>query len=571
MGSENNIIILLSLTGLFILLFILTQQHSKQKLKHKIVQLEDIVAELMTQLKNKKQTTQLKPQSALHLEYIKKIEALEDALQIEKRKLAATKAIAQEANRVKSEFLSNIRHEIRTPMNSIMAFSNLLSQELKDEKLQSYTKNIESSGEALLTLLDDIIELSNVEKGSFKIDETPVDIRRVLFDVSKQEREKALQKGLTFSIDVDENVPEILLLDKEKVEEILLNLISNAVRSTKEGFVTVTLFVEKEKLKNNTVDVVFSIKDSGVGIEAVYLEKIFEIFEKTEGLGLSINRKIARAMNGDIIVVSKPNEGSQFQFILRDVEVALKAKRSDEQWSQENIDFSLLQAKYHKVVLIDRDTETKENLKAAFSKSSFELFCFTSPRDAVAFLSKNMVDIIFVDIDVLTEDENAFAKILTGLCSAPIISVTSKRIKNVDLTADMNLSGHIIRPIGTSELFKTALRAINSKKEQSHQINSTLSGINEVLQNCTQEQRDAFLRASENQLESLYMQAWKTNDLESIKQFAQTLFDVAQSHNMESFTNFAKKLLGKIDLFDIEAIQGLMAEYQEKITILKNL
>ena len=578
MISENDILLVLALLSFVLLVYILIQELSKQKLKQKIFKLEHNLKDALQ--KEKIETSSTKPlqQNPNTLEYIKKIEALEAELYLQKKRVLETKAIAQEANRVKSEFLSNIRHEIRTPMNSIMVFTDLLSQESLDAKLQSYVKNIAVSGKKLLSLLDNIIELSSVEGGTFDIEETPVDIRELIDTIVTSKRAQAEKKGLQVIVEISDRVPDTLLLDKEKVEEILINLIDNAIKFTDKGFVKITLDVDKKNILKNVVNLTFSIKDSGVGIEEQYLERIFEIFEKPDsddekirgaGLGLSINRKLARAMHGDIRVTSKVDEGSTFEFVLQNVEVALASANTSE-FDEQIIDFSLIKTRYNQIVVIDSDEESCNTIREAFANTAIKVVVFEDPRKAIHFLRNESVDVIFIDVNILTDDDNAVAKILIKVSAAAIVTITSSRLKHIDFISDLKLVGHIMRPISVAELFKTTLKAVSFKEPLSMKKETTKQKQDLCMHLDTQ-QKEKFLFAIENHLETLYEEAYKTNDLESIRVFATALYETAKEHKVYEFEEFANILLEKIELFDIDAMHSMMQVYKEKITILKNL
>jgi len=579
MNSEDNLIILLTLLSFIFLLFILAQQLSKQKLKQKISELEKA---LKSNQEDKEQKTtrevpKEKPvETVSSLQYIKKIESLESQLRLQKKRVLETKAIAQEANRVKSEFLSNIRHEIRTPMNSIMVFADLLAQETMDEKLKSYTKNISVSGQKLLDLLDDIIELSSVESGIFEIKESAVDIRNLLENIVEKERQKAYKKGLTVDMEISQKVPDTLLLDKEKVEDILTNLIENAIKFTDKGFVKIEVDVDNKNILKNAVNLSFRIKDSGVGIEQEYLDRIFEIFEKPDsddekirgaGLGLSINKKLAHAMNGNITVSSKIDEGSVFTFTLQNVEIAL-ANANTKGFDELMIDFSLIKAKHNQFLVIDNDESSRSTLREAFLSTPIKVVVLEKSRDAIEFLQNEIVDVIFIDVDVLTEDDNAVAKILMKMSQAAIVTLTSHRLKDVVFTQGLRIVGHLMRPVSLAELFKTSLKAVSytdtvdEKREYKEE---------DTFKQTTPEARRTFLEAVQKELEDMYKEAYRTNDLKSIEKFANTLYDLAKGYSIDEFAEFAKTLQQKIELFDIDAMHFMMKEYKEKLDILKSL
>jgi len=574
---KPEILEILSLGLIFLsIVIIILQQISKNRLEKQIDSLEEELDELI----NKQEVLEIKSRagkSNTNLDFIKKIESLEKALQREKKRVNDVKLIAQEANQVKAGFLANVRHEIRTPMNSIMVFADLLSQEIRDKKLKSYAKNIISSSEQLLNLLDDIIELSNVEGGAFEIQEKPTDVKALLSSIVKKEEKYAHKKALDIFYSIDENVPDLLILDKEKVEEILNNIIENAVRYTENGNVEISLSISGNNILKNAVNLLFTVKDTGRGIDKDHLRKIFEIFEKPNfsneldqgvGLGLAINKKMAKAMHGDINVKSQRGQGSIFTFILRDVEVVLPSQNAQEN----DVDFSLIHAKHNKFVVLDIDSNSSELIENAFEMTPIRIYAYKNTRDVISLLQKEQVDIIFIDVDILTSDENAVAKILAKISNAAIVSLTSHRLKDVEFFEGVHLVGHLKKPISLVELFKVTLRVFNddevSKVEEIDQIKEkrTVSDFTYDTQDIV-----AFLGDISKEIAPLYGEADMTNDLASIEKFAKALKTCSQKHNIEEMKDFAENLLEKISLFDIDMINSMMQEYQEKIESLKNL
>jgi len=558
-----------------LLIITIFQTISKQKLKNELSLLNNEVEDLKQEKERtlqKKKTFNISP----NLEYIKKVESLEKALDREKKRVDEVKSIAQEANRVKAEFLANVRHEIRTPMNSIMVFAGLLAEELRDTKLQSYAQNINTSGEQLLNLLDDIIELSSVENKTFKIEEKATDIKSMLDHIVKTLQEPADKKALKINLDIDEHIPESVMIDRDKVEEIFINLLDNAIRFTDHGTVDVKLILSGENVLKNAVHLTFIVKDSGIGIDSEHLDKIFQIFEKPmqnddkirgAGLSLSINKKMANAMGGDITVTSKIGQGSTFTFELKDIEVVLPSKIVKKDG---NLNFSRIEAKHNRFIVIDTDIESYEIIKNAFSSTPIEIISYKEPRNAIAQLQKEYFDIIFIDLDMLTADDNAVAKILTKISTAPIVTLITHRLKDVVFIKDIRLAGHLKKPIILEELFRIALNAVEYKEEQTPQKIKPKIKKEEVSQ-INLEDIAKFLEDVEDNVSLLYKEASKTNDLASIEKFAKRLQISSKYNKVPEMESFADLLLEKVALFDIEAVHNMMQEYQEKIQALKNL
>jgi len=551
----------------------------KSKESEKIKSLEDEIYNLKAKILDQEKIikfTKSSSQSRLALEQIKKIESLEAEVKRQKKRVQDAKIVAQEAHKVKSEFLSNIRHEIRTPMNSIIVFAELLVQEATENKLKNYAKNIYVSGRKLLEMIDNIIELSSVESGVFKLKEEPVDIKALVEKIIKSQREEAAKKGLELTLDIDDVLPDSLMLDKEKVEDIFTNLIENAVKFTQSGYVHVKLLENGKDIVKNAINLSLVVEDSGPGIDEEDQSKIFEIFEqavedqksKSMGLGLSINKRVARQMNGDIYLESHVGKGSKFIFTINSAEVVLPSANSKEMHT-DMIDFSLIRPEGGTIIVIDESSELRDLVRESFLNSAIKVLSYDNPRDAIEALKKSKVDMILIDAELLTSDDNAVSKILKGISNAPVVTLTDKRIKDLDLRSSASeIVGHLKKPLLKSELFKVSVSVLNTKEEAL--ADEKPLDEDESYDHLDQEKIQSFLQLASKNLDALYEEAKSTNDLESIKHFAEELLSVSLDAAIEEFVSFANELLVKIELFEIESINSMMQEYSQKISRLKN-
>lgn len=246
--------------------------------------------------------------------------------------LRNAKDIAEKADRAKSEFLANMSHEIRTPLNAVIGLSELLYSLEKDVKYKNYLESINTAGKSLLNIINDILDLSKIESGMMKLQLMPVEIRRLFEEIEKIFRIDISKKGLLYTMDIGEEIPQTLLIDETRLRQILLNLVGNAVKFTDKGYIRVSM---QKYFSHNTymdkVDIAISVEDTGIGIAEGDLERIFESFKQQHGqnnrkyggtgLGLSISRRLVEMMNGELMVESILGEGSKFTVIIRDVDV----------------------------------------------------------------------------------------------------------------------------------------------------------------------------------------------------------------------------------------------------------
>ncbi|MCB1145095.1 MAG: ATP-binding protein, partial [Leptospiraceae bacterium] len=234
--------------------------------------------------------------------------------------LKQAKGEAENANRAKSEFLANMSHEIRTPMNAILGFAELLHSKLEDEDLRYYADSISVSGTILLELINDFLDLSKIESGRMELINRAIDIRTILEEMKALFSNKVYDKKLGLIIEVEPQVPQILILDETRLRQILLNLIGNAVKFTDKGYVKVS--VSSTNYQEDRVTLTIQVEDTGIGISQSEQENIFESFTQSKGqdsgkyggtgLGLAICKKLMQLMNGEISLKKRRREGNDF-------------------------------------------------------------------------------------------------------------------------------------------------------------------------------------------------------------------------------------------------------------------
>jgi signal transduction histidine kinase/DNA-binding response OmpR family regulator len=377
---------------------------------------------------------------------------------------------AEAANSAKSVFLANMSHEIRTPMNSIIGFAELAQDDDNPPATRDYLKNIEESAKLLLTIIDDVLDISKIEAGKMELENIPFDIHDIFAYCRIVILPKALEKGVTLFCYAEPSVKNKLLGDPVRLRQVLLNMLSNAVKFTNAGSVKLSAVVAASD--ESTVTIHFEVKDSGIGMKPEQMARIFEPFVQADesvsrkyggtGLGLTITKSFIEMMGGQLEVESAPGLGTKFSFDVKfDV---LSAPIMD---TAERVVFhDIKKPTFKGEVLICEDNYMNQQVICAhFARVGLDTVVAGDGQEGVDLVAARLArgekpfDLIFMDIHMPAMDGlEAAAQIAEMGVQTPIVALTANIMVNeLDLYRQSGMSDHIGKPFTSQQLWSCLL------------------------------------------------------------------------------------------------------------------
>ncbi|SHI31180.1 response regulator [Pseudobutyrivibrio xylanivorans] len=389
------------------------------------------------------------------------------------RKLSVVAEAANQANEAKSYFLSTMSHDIRTPMNAILGMNEMILRDSREDKILSYSENIRAAGNTLLGIINDILDFSKIEAGKMEIINVEYNFASLLNDLVNMVQRKADEKGLSFRLEVDPNIPTLLQGDEIRIKQVITNILSNAVKYTKKGEVIFSISSSKCEDDLETVNLHVSVKDTGIGIKPEDLGRLFEAFERIEekknrniegtGLGMAIAQSFLNMMGSKLQVESEYGKGSEFSFDLKqkvikwepigEFNTALEQFLSQRKLYQ--VQFAAPKAR----ILVVDDNEI--NLKVfanLLGETKMQIDTADSGDACIALFKRNFYDVIF--LDHMMPDKDGIETIRemkecndTPNQKTPVICLTANAISGMRETyINAGFDDYLTKPIDTNKL-----------------------------------------------------------------------------------------------------------------------
>ena len=368
------------------------------------------------------------------------------------------------ANHAKSNFLANMSHEIRTPMNAIIGMDEMILRESTNSNITKYADDIKSAGKTLLSIVNDILDLSKIESGKMEILPVDFDPRTIISELYSLTKDKTSYKGLTYRLDISPDIPKTLHGDEIRISQIMLNLINNAVKYTEKGFVLLTVSFSKE-----TSSLIISVQDSGTGIKEEDREKLFDSFTRLQetsnrkiegtGLGLNITKQLLSLMNGSIDVQSVWGEGSNFTVSIPCPIVDETPIGNFEEYTKavEKTTYKpVLYAPSCRLLVVDDNPINLKVFSSLLKNTEIKITTATSGNECLRLLRSSKFDIVFLDqmmpglsgtetLQMIKEED-----LLQG---TPIICLTADAIKGArDNYVSLGFTDYLSKPIIYTDL-----------------------------------------------------------------------------------------------------------------------
>lgn len=385
---------------------------------------------------------------------------------------------AQKANLSKSRFLANMSHEIRTPVNAIVGLNELIIRESEDENVRSYANDVQLASNSLLSIINDILDISRIESGKMEIVEAQYDVGVMVDETCKLMIQRAKAKKLEFSVICENTVPKYLIGDEVRIRQVFINLMTNAIKYTKEGSVIVRVKWQEDAENEEMIKLLLSVEDTGVGIAKENHDSLFSSYERFDeeknkgiegtGLGLSISKQLVELMHGEIGVYSELDKGSLFY-------VELPQRKVNEEVIGTYLDDinslkddireyrALFKAPDARLLVVD---DVKANLivmKGLLKETEVRVDVAESGKECIKLCQKNNYDIIFLDHMMPDMDGLDTLKVLKsedfGLSSGTvIIALTANAIAGArEEYLELGFDGYLSKPINAVELERAVM------------------------------------------------------------------------------------------------------------------
>ncbi len=459
-------------------------------------------------------------------------------------KIQETNDAVVRARRMKSEFLANMNHEIRTPMNAIIGYAEMLANAELGSREKRFVETIHRSGTSLISMLNDIMDLSKIEAGRMKIVRSAIRLQGIVDEVTDLFQEQIREKRLQFNNTVDSNLPFFFILDGIRLKQVLINLVSNAVKFSDQGIISLTVYGTKSVGTNNRYDLVFCVEDTGLGISGDELEALMQLFGQYgddsakeysgEGLGLALCGRLVSMMGGKITLESTLGKGSRFTVILNQVEVS-----ADELFDPLPVKpFSRQRAR--KLMVVDDVDLILEVFNDYFSDSKIEVLSASQGEDALILAAKEKPQIIFMDLNLIGMDGRTVTEKLRqdpATADIPVIVMTGKILEEEEYKPLFD--DFLQKPFGINTLQQLIDKYIIMEPEEAVPSTQWSTGDVEGYEDFADDLRSFW----NYELEKLLLQVTSSGSLSAATALGEGLIETGEISQQDHILKMGKQLV----------------------------
>ncbi len=495
--------------------------------------------------------------------------------------LKKARKVAEAADHAKSEFITNMSHEIRTPMNTIMGFTELLKEKIRDEELKQYLAEIFSAGKLLTVLIDNILELSKIEAGEMKIKYKAASPVLLLNEIEDVFSHKIQKKSLNFYVETDLNVQDYLLFDEVRLKQVLLNLVGNAVKYTESGFIRITVQTLASEKSPDMVDFIFAVEDTGIGVPEEQQKTIFDAFERPNekdyaicggtGLGLAITRRLVEMMGGAISVTGKKGKGSTFTVKLHNIRKVKEPYAAEKKNGR--LGDSIIIFVKATIMIVDNIESNRRILLRYLKDYGFDLLEAEDGRQAHDLARVHHPDLILMDMKMPVMDGREATRLIKACEETkdiPIVAVTAS-VKDAEKECRILCDGCLRKPFRRDELIAELTRFLKHsvKKPVSMNLGSSqpeensepdakaIKGISELIQ----------------MLELEFTLRWEEiNDMlivDDANKFAVDMTHAGREYGFPLLTEYGEHLGDFVRTYDTVALKKKVAEFPKIVERIK--
>lgn len=487
-------------------------------------------------------------------------------------KLISAERDAKDAIRIQSDLFAVMSHEMRTPLNAVIGALTLMSDEMNPDERSKLEEIAHESANNLLHVINYALDFSKLDAGKMKLDPNDFSLENLVSNVEAVTKSRAKIKSLQFTTQLDPNLPELIKGDEDKVKQILINLVSNSIKFTTEGQVSLSAMLSSEG------DILFSVQDTGTGIESEDLGHIFEPFwgkvqgdsETSTGLGLNIVKRLVDLMSGRIEVDSTPGEGSNFKVYIP-YEKAISHKKS---LKRKMTPDSLPRHFKGNVLLVDDNATNLLLGSMLLEKHGPTVFTASNGQEAVDIANAQHLDLVLMDISMPVMDGIEATRVINSMLQAPpVIALTANVGKDVvDEYLSAGFKSYLSKPVDQDALLyelnmwlQADEKAIEVRVEPDFEVsnqNTLCSLVNQIGETKFSKVRQLFLEETQKRLGAL-LAAWVRRDLDALRLEAHTLSSSVGSFGCDELSWRFKHIEAAVKEKDVTEIIRYMKDIEK--------